>query len=99
MLDCARKYYTPAWIKRLILEIKSAGFNTISIHFGEDMGNRLESKTYPWLAGGDHSLCVYGAANGQAENDKKFISQDEMADIVRFAQSNDIEVIPSFDSP
>ena len=56
MLDCARKYYTPAWIKRLILEIKIAGFNTISIHFGEDMGHRLESKTYPWLAGGDHSL-------------------------------------------
>ena len=99
MLDCARKYYTPAWIKRLILEIKSAGFNAISIHFGEDMGHRLESKTYPWLAGGDHTLCVYGAANGQAENDSKFITQDEMADIVRFAQIEGVEVIPSFDSP
>ena len=99
MLDCARKYYTPAWIKRLILEIKSAGFNTISIHFSEDMGLRLESKRYPWLAGGDHSLCVYGAANGMPENDGKFITQDEMADIVRFAQSEGIEVIPSFDSP
>ena len=99
MLDCARKYYTPAWIKRLILEIKDAGFNAISIHFSEDMGLRLESKKYPWLAGGDHSLCVYGAANGMPENDGKFISQDEMSDIVRFAQSNGIEVIPSFDSP
>ncbi len=99
MLDCARKYYTPAWIKRLILEIKSAGFNAISIHFSEDMGHRLESKMYPWLAGGDHSLCVYGAANGMPENDGKFITQDEMADIVHFAQSEGIEVIPSFDSP
>ncbi len=99
MLDCARKYYTPNWIKKLITEIKSAGFNAISIHFSEDMGLRLESKTYPWLAGGDHTLCVYGAANGEAENDSKFITQDEMADIVRFAQSNGIEVIPSFDSP
>ncbi len=99
MLDCARKYYTPAWIKRLILEIKSAGFNAISIHFSEDMGLRLESKRYPWLAGGDHSLCVYGAANGMPENNGKFITQDEMADIVRFAQSEGIEVIPSFDSP
>ena len=99
MLDCARKYYTPAWIKRLILEIKDAGFNAISIHFSEDMGLRLESKKYPWLAGGDHSLCVYGAANGMPENDGKFISQDEMADIVRFAQANGIEVISSFDSP
>ena len=45
LLDCARKYYTPNWIKKLITEIKSAGFNAISIHFGEDMGHRLESKT------------------------------------------------------
>lgn len=99
MLDCARKYYTPAWIKRLILEIKNAGFNTISIHFSEDMGLRLESKRYPWLAGGDHSLCVYGTANGLAEDDGKFITQEEMADVVRFAQSEGVEVIPSFDSP
>ena len=99
MLDCGRKYFTSDWIKRLILEIKSAGFNAISLHFSEDMGLRLESKTYPWLAGGDHSLCVYGAANGLAEDDEKFITQEEMADIVRFANSEDIEVIPSFDSP
>ncbi len=99
MLDCGRKYYTPAWIKRLILEIKNAGFNAISIHFSEDMGLRLESKTYPFLAGGDHSLCVYGTANGLPEDDGKYITQDEMADIVSFAQSEGIEVIPSFDSP
>lgn len=99
MLDCARKYYTPAWIKKLICEIKEAGFNGISIHFSEDMGLRLESKQYPWLAGGDHTLCVYGAANGLAESDSKFITQDEMADIVRFAHAKGIEVIPSFDSP
>lgn len=99
LLDYGRKYYTPDWIKNLIKELKNAGFNAISIHFSEDMGLRLESKQYPWLAGGDHSLCVYGAANGRAEDDGKFITQDEMADIVRFAQSEGVEVIPSFDSP
>ena len=45
------------------------------------------------------NICVYGAANGMPENDGKFITQDEMADIVLFAQSEGIEVIPSFDSP
>ena len=99
MLDCARKYYTPGWIKKLIRVIKEAGFNAISIHFSEDMGLRLESKQYPWLAGGDHSLCVYGKENGQAETDGMFITQEEMADIVRFAQSEGLAVIPSFDSP
>ena len=99
MLDCARKYFTPEWIKRLITEIAAVGYNVIVIHFSEDMGMRLESKTYPWLAGGDHSLCVFGTANGRPEDDGKFITQDEMADIVRHAYSLGVEVIPSLDSP
>ena len=99
MLDCGRKYYTPEWIKRLILTVKEAGFNAFSIHFAEDMGLRLETKQYPWLAGGDHSLCVYGEEMGCAEDDGKFITQDEMAEIVRFAQGVGLEIIPSFDSP
>lgn len=99
MLDCARKYLTPDWIKKLIGEIADVGYNAIIIHFSEEMGMRLESKRYPWLAGGDHNLAVFGIANGEAENDGKYITQDEMADIVRFAKSRGVEVIPSFDSP
>jgi len=99
MLDCARKYLTPNWIKKLIDEISAVGYNALQIHFGEDMGHRLESKKFPWLAGGDHSLCVFGVVNGMPECDDKYITQDEMRDIVRYAQSRGIEVIPSFDSP
>ena len=85
MLDCARKYLTPEWIIKLIDEISMVGFNTMYIHFSEDMGMRLESKQYPWLAGGDHSLCVFGAANGEAHNDGKYITQEQMKTIVRHA--------------
>lgn len=99
MLDCARKYLTPNWIKRLIGEIAAVGYNAIIIHFSEDMGMRLESKRYPWLAGGDHTLAVFGIANGEPENNHRYITQEEMADIVRFAHSKGVEVIPSLDSP
>ncbi len=99
MLDCARKYYTPIWIKRLIDEISAVGYNALMIHFSEELAMRLESKQYPWLAGGDHNLCVFGTSNGCPEDDDKFITQDEMADIVRYAFSHGVEVIPSFDSP
>ncbi len=99
MLDCARKYLTPAWIKRLISEIAEVGYNAIMIHFSEEVAMRLESKRYPWLAGGDHTLCVFGVANGLPEDNGKFITQEEMVDIVRYANSHGIEVIPSFDSP
>ena len=98
-LDCARKYYTPEWVKKLMLTVKEEGFNTFYLHFSEDIGLRLESKQYPWLAGGDHSLCVYGVENGIAEDDGKYYTQETMAELVRFAQSIGLEVVPSFDSP
>ena len=99
MLDCARKYLTPDWIKRLIDEISCVGFNVLQIHFAEEMGHRLESKTFPWLAGGDHSLCVFYTAHGMPECNDKYITLDEMRDIVLYAQSRGMEVVPSFDSP
>ncbi len=56
-LDCGRKYYTPDWIKQLIREMSWSGMNTLVLHFSEDMGLGLESKTFPWLAGRDGALC------------------------------------------
>ena len=99
MLDCARKYLTPDWIKRLIDEISAVGYNVIILHFSEEMAHRLESKKFPWLAGGDHLLCVFGTAHGEAECNGKYITQDEMRDIVRHAHSRGVEVVPSLDSP
>jgi len=99
MLDCARKYFTPGWIKRLIDEISKVGYNVLNIHFAEDIAIRLESKKYPWLAGGDHTLCVFGKEYGCPENDDKYITQEEMKDIVLYAKSRGMEVMPSLDSP
>ena len=99
MLDCGRKYYSPDWIKRLILELEQSQMNTLYIHFAEDMGHRLESKQYPWLAGGDHTLCVRGSDMGIAEDDGKYLTQDEMREIVSFAGSHGVEIVPSLDSP
>lgn len=99
MLDCGRKYYTPKWIKRLIDEISAVGYNAINLHFADDIAFRLESRAYPWLAGGDHTLCAYGAHLGCPEDDEKYITLDEMEDIVRYAFSRGVDVIPSLDSP
>ncbi len=99
MLDCARKYFTPGWIKRLIDELSAVGYNAINIHFAENNAIRLESKKYPWLMGGDHTLCAFGAKYGCPEDNGKYITQEEMADIVRYAQSRGLDVIPSLDTP
>ena len=99
MLDCARKYFTPSFFIRLIDEIAKVGFNALNIHFADGVGVRLESKRYPWLAGGDHTLCAFGKEYGMPENDEKYITQDEMREIVKYANSRGLEVIPSLDTP
>ena len=98
-LDCGRKYYSPEWIKDMIREISWSNMNAIYIHFSEEMGFRLESKTYPWLAGGDNTLCIGGAAYGVAADNGKYITQDEMREIAAVAKLYHVEIIPSLDSP
>lgn len=98
-LDCGRKYYSPAWIKDMIREMSWSNMNAIYIHFSEEMGFRLESKTYPWLAGGDNTLCTGGAAYGVAADNGKYITQDEMREIAKVAKLYHVEIIPSLDSP
>ena len=98
-LDCGRKYYSPDWIKDMIREISWSNMNAIYIHFSEEMGFRLESKTYPWLAGGDNTLCIGGASYGVAADNGKYITQDEMREIAAVAKLYHVEIIPSLDSP
>lgn len=85
-LDCGRKYFTKTWIKNHIKKMSWMGYNAIELHFSEDQGLRLESKSFPWLA---------GSYNGNS----KYLTQDAMAEICAVAKRYHVEVIPSFDSP
>ncbi|MGM9652557.1 MAG: family 20 glycosylhydrolase [Eubacteriales bacterium] len=98
-LDCGRKYYSPEWIKNMIREMSWSNMNAIYLHFSEEMGFRLESKTYPWLAGGDNTLCVGGASAADADENNKYITQEEMREIAEVARLYHVEIIPSLDSP
>lgn len=99
MLDCGRKYFSPKWFERAIPLLKKAKLNALYLHFSEEMGLRLESKQFPWLAGGDHTLCVHGAKCGLAEEDSKYLTQEELHYIASIAKEHQIELIPSLDSP
>ena len=99
MLDCGRKYFSPKWFERAIPLLKKANMNALYLHFSEEMGLRIESKQFPWLAGGDHTLCVHGSKNGLAEEDKKYLTQDEIKYIASVARDHQIKLVPSLDSP
>ena len=95
LLDIARKYYTPSWIKELIKELESAKMNTLIFHFSDEMGLGLESKKYPWLNGRDGTLCT----QCEVPTDNRQITQAEMADLVSYAKMHHIQIVPSFDTP
>jgi len=94
-LDCGRKYYTVDWIKELIRELSWANMNTLVLHFSEEMGFGIESKTYGWLAGRDGTL---GTQN-EAVTDPRYLTYEEIAEIVKYAGLYHVEIIPSLDSP
>ena len=94
-LDCGRKYYTVDWIKQLIRELSWSDMNALVLHFSEEMGLGLESKTYPWLAGRDGTLCV----SAEVDTDNRYLTQDELREIAEYAQLYHVKLVPSFDSP
>lgn len=94
-LDCGRKYYTVDWIKQLIREMSWSNMNALVLHFSEEMGFGIESKAYPWLAGRDGTL----GTQAEAVTDARYLTQDEVAEIVRYAERYHVEIIPSLDSP
>jgi len=94
-LDCGRKYYTVDWIKQLIREMSWSDMNALVLHFSEEMGFGIESRTYGWLAGRDGTL----GTQAEAVTDSRYLTQAEVAEIVRYAKLYHVEVIPSLDSP
>lgn len=94
-LDNGRKYYSVDWIKEMIRELSWANMNALVLHFSEEMGLGIESKTYPWLAGRDGSLCT----QAEVDTDNTVLTQDEIKEIVEYANLYHVEIIPSFDSP
>lgn len=94
-LDNGRKYYSVEWIKEMIRELSWAEMNTLVLHFTEEMGIGIESKTYPWLAGRDGGLCTQEPVS----TDNHVLTQDEVKDIITYAKKYHVEIIPSLDSP
>lgn len=94
-LDNGRKYFSPDWIKELIREMSWAGMNTLVLHFSEEMGLGLESKTYPWLAGRDGTLCV----GESISSDNRYLTQEELRDIAEYAKLYNVELVPAMDTP
>ena len=103
MLDVARHYQPVAFVKKFIDLLAMHNINRFHWHLTEDQGWRIEIKQYPKLTelGSMRKETVIG--NNSPEYDGKphggFYTQDEIREIVAYAQERYVTTIPEIDLP
>lgn len=107
MLDSARHYQPPAFIRKFIDVMALHKLNVLHWHLTDDQAWRLEIKKYPRLTevgawrvpAGPAAAADIDPATGQPRLYGGFYSQDEVRDIVAYAASRNITIVPEIDMP
>ncbi|QRP46988.1 beta-N-acetylhexosaminidase [Amycolatopsis sp. FDAARGOS 1241] len=92
MLDVARHFFTPAQVKTYIDQLAQYKINTLHLHLADDQGWRIEIKSWPRLATEGGKTAAYGDPGG-------YYTQAEYQDLVAYAASRHITVVPEIDMP
>jgi hexosaminidase len=107
MLDSARHYQSPEFIRKFIDVMALHKFNVLHWHLTDDQGWRLEIKKYPRLTdlgawrvpAGQAPAANIDPATGKPQLYGGFYSQDEVREIVAYAASRHITIVPEIDMP
>ena len=92
MLDVSRHFLPPSAVKRFIDLVALYKINRLHLHLADDQGWRIEIKSRPTLTAIGGSTQVGGGPGG-------FYTQDEYRDLVAYAQSRYITIVPEIDMP
>ena len=92
MLDVSRHFFGVADVKRLIDLMALYKMNRFHLHLSDDQGWRIMINSWPNLATYGGSTEVGGGRGG-------YYTQADYADIVAYAQSRYITVVPEIDMP
>jgi hexosaminidase len=94
MLDSARHFQSPAFIRSMIDWMAWHKLNVLHWHLTDDQGWRLEIRKYPRLTSvGAWRVDPDGTRYGG------FYTQDEVRDIVRFAATRHVQIVPEIEMP
>ena len=92
MLDVARHFFTPDEVKQYIDLLAMYKLNVFHIHLSDDQGWRIEIKSRPKLALEGGVTEVGGGPGG-------YYTQEQYAELVRYAADRFITVVPELDMP
>jgi len=82
-LDCVRHFFPAEEVKRILEQMSLVKMNVLHFHLTDDQGWRIESRKFPELH-----------RTGQ-----DYYTQEQLRDIVEFARTRGIEVVPEIDLP
>ena len=92
MLDVARHFFSVEDVKRVVDLAAAYKLNRLHLHLTDDQGWRLMIESWPRLAEVGGRTAVDGDPGG-------FYTQAEYADLVRYARSRYVDVVPEIDMP
>ena len=108
MLDLSRHFFDKAYIKETIDRLVMLKMNVLHLHLVDDQGWRIEIKKYPkltevgaWRVDQEEKSWNARATNSPDEKGTYggFLTQEELKEIVAYAQVRNIEVIPEIEMP
>ncbi len=92
MLDVARSFLPPEYIKSHIDRMARFKLNRLHLHLSDDQGWRVEINKYPKLTEVGGASAVEGGRSG-------FYTQDEVRELVAYAQARQVTLVPEIDLP
>ncbi|WP_080055944.1 beta-N-acetylhexosaminidase [Spirosoma aerolatum] len=107
MLDVSRNFFTKEEVKQYIDQLAKLKFNTLHWHLTDDNGWRIEIKSLPKLTQvGAWRVARAGHFGDRAEPKPGeptpvggFYSQDDIREVVAYAQARNVTIVPEIDVP
>jgi hexosaminidase len=108
MLDLSRHFFGKEYIKKTIDRLAMHKMNVLHLHLVDDQGWRIEIKKYPkltevgaWRV--DQEDQAWNARlitkPGEKATYGGFLTQEDLKEIVAYAQSRNVEVVPEIEMP
>lgn len=92
MLDVARHFFGVDDVKNLIDQLAFYKMNALHLHLSDDQGWRIEIRSWP-------NLTAHGGKTEVGGGEGGFYTQEQYADIVKYASDRYITIIPEIDMP
>jgi hexosaminidase len=95
LLDSARHFQSPAFVKSFIDAMALHKLNVLHWHLTDDQGWRLEIRRYPRLT----SVGAWRPIPGKRGRYGGFYTQSQVRDIVAYAKRRNVTIVPEIEMP